>query len=452
MILRVVRDIYCFKTSIVYYERIMKFIVRGGKPLRGEIELMGAKNEATKVLVASLLTDEPCTFEHFPRIGDAAITADLCRAIGSEINDAGGALTIRTKEIGASHIPSQSRKNRIPILTLGPLLARAGEAHVPVLGGDKIGPRPLDIHLDALRAMGANIEADEEGYHAKAPHGLKGANVSFRFPSVGATENTILAAVLAKGRTTIRNAAIEPEIIDMIGMLQKRGAIIEIGANRTIYIDGVPRLSGVRHSLIPDRNEAVSFACLAILSGGEVLVRGAVQEHLMTFLNAVRRIGAGYEVREDGIVFSRPGALHGIELETDTHPGFMTDWQQPFAVLLTAAQGTSVIHETVYEDRFGYTEDLNSMGADIKVFSKCLGELSCRFQGHGFAHSAIIHGPTPLRSASLRVRDLRSGIAHVIAALAAEGESVIEGVEEIDRGYERIDERLRELGADITRE
>ncbi|MBI2037067.1 MAG: UDP-N-acetylglucosamine 1-carboxyvinyltransferase [Candidatus Liptonbacteria bacterium] len=430
----------------------MRFIVRGGKPLRGEIELMGAKNEATKVLVASLLTDEPCTFEHFPRIGDAAITADLCRAIGSEIKDEGGALTIRTKEIGASHIPSQSRKNRIPILTLGPLLARTGEARVPVLGGDKIGPRPVDIHLDALRAMGAEITEDEAGYRAEAPHGLRGANIAFRLPSVGATENTILAAVLAKGRTVIRNAAIEPEIIDLVGMLQKMGAIIEIGANRTIYIDGVPRLSGVRHRIIPDRNEAVSFACLAILSGGEVLVRGAIQEHLMTFLNAVRRVGAEYEVREDGIVFSRRNDLRGIEFETDTHPGFMTDWQQPFAVLLTAARGTSVIHETVYEDRFGYTEDLNSMGADIKVFSKCLGELPCRFQGHGFAHSAIIHGPTPLRSATLSVRDLRSGIAHIIAALSAEGESVIEGVEEIDRGYERIDERLRELGADIVRE
>lgn len=430
----------------------MKFLVRGGKPLRGEIELAGAKNEATKLLVASLLTDEPCTFERFPRIGDTSITTDLCRAIGSEIRDEGRALVIATKEIHASHLPSQSRKNRIPILTLGPLLARTGEAHVPILGGDKIGPRPVDIHVEALRAMGAEIESDENGYHATAPHGLKGANVTFRFPSVGATENTILAAVLAKGRTVIRNAAMEPEIVDLVGMLQKMGAIIEIGVDRTIYIDGVPKLRGVRHRVIPDRNEAVSFACLAIATGGEVLIKGALQEHLMSFLNAVRRIGAEYEVREDGIVFSRSNGLRGGELETDTHPGFMTDWQQPFAVLLTAAQGVSVIHETVYEDRFGYARDLNSMGADIKVFSKCLGELPCRFSGQGFEHSAVIHGPTPLRAAKLQVRDLRSGMAHIVAALVAEGESAIEGVEEIDRGYERLDERLAELGADITRE
>ncbi|MDP3947712.1 MAG: UDP-N-acetylglucosamine 1-carboxyvinyltransferase [bacterium] len=429
----------------------MKFLVRGGKPLRGEIELTGAKNEATKVLVVSLLTDEACTFEHFPRIGDTAITADLCRAIGSEIKDEGGVLRVQTKEIRASHIPSQSRKNRIPILTMGPLLARAGEAHVPVLGGDKIGPRPVDIHIEALRAMGAEITEDEVGYTARAPHGLKGANITLRFPSVGATENIILAAVLAKGRTMIRNAAMEPEIVDIIAMLQKMGAIIEIGVNRTIYIDGVPRLSGIRHRVIPDRNEAISFACLAIATGGEVLVKGARQEHLMSFLNAVRRIGAEYEVRDDGIVFSRPNGLRGTELETDTHPGFMTDWQQPFVVLLTAAEGVSVIHETIYEDRFGYTEDLNSMGADIKVFSKCLGELPCRFSGQGFKHSAVIHGPTPLHAATLQVRDLRSGMAHIIAALMAEGSSVIDGVEEIDRGYERLDERLGELGADIRR-
>lgn len=429
----------------------MKFLVRGGTPLRGAITLAGAKNEATKMLVASLLTDEPCVFEHFPKIGDTAITLDLCRAIGSEINDEDGVLTIQTKEIRASRLPSQSRKNRIPILTLGPLLARTGEAHIPVLGGDKIGPRPVDIHLEALRAMGALITEDEFGYHAEAPRGLKGANVIFRFPSVGATESAILAAVLARGRTVIRNAAMEPEIVDLIAMLQKMGAIIEIGANRTIFIDGVPRLSGTGHRVIPDRNEAVSFACLALCTGGEVLIKGARQEQLLAFLNVVRRMGAEYEVREDGITFRRRGVLHGIELETDTHPGFMTDWQQPVSVLLTAAQGSSVVHETVYEDRFGYAHDLNLMGADIKVFSKCLGELSCRFSGQGYAHSAVIHGPTPLRAQALAVRDLRSGIAHIIAALAAKGESIIEGAEEIDRGYERIDERLRELGADIQR-
>jgi UDP-N-acetylglucosamine 1-carboxyvinyltransferase len=429
----------------------MRFLVRGGKPLSGEIELAGAKNEATKMLVASLLTSEPCVFDNIPDIGDVDITAELCQSLGSKIKREGSLLAIETKEICTVRILPQSRKNRIPILTLGPLLTRVGEAHVPMLGGDKIGPRPVDMHLDALKALGAEINVDSEGYHARAHQGLRGASITLRFPSVGATENTVLAAVLAKGRTVIRNAAMEPEVVDLICMLQKMGAIIEIGVNRTIYIEGVPRLYGVRHRAIPDRNEAVSFACLAIASGGEVLIKGAIQEHLMSFLNAIRRIGAKYEVRDEGIIFSRGSSLSSTEIETDTHPGFMTDWQQPFAVLLTTVRGVSVIHETVYEDRFGYTEDLKLMGADIKVFSKCLGELPCRFSGQGFEHSAVICGPTSLRSAELRVRDLRAGMAHLIAALVAEGESVIEGAEEIDRGYEYLDKRLQKLGADIER-
>jgi UDP-N-acetylglucosamine 1-carboxyvinyltransferase len=334
---------------------------------------------------------------------------------------------------------------------LGPLLSRTGAAEVPILGGDKIGPRPVDLHLEALGALGAKIEVLEDRFQAKAPNGLKGARIRFRFPSVGATESAILAAALAKGKTVIENAATEPEVIDLIKMLQKMGAIIGLGADRVIYIEGVKKLSGTTHRVLPDRNEAVSFACLAVASGGIIKVEDAIQEHLITFLNALRKVGGEYSVEDDDIVFSRDGKLMPTEIETDTHPGFMTDWQQPFAVLLTQAEGTSVIHETIYEDRFGYTLDLNSMGANIKVFSKCMGELSCRFNGQGRNHSAVISGPTPLKGTALKVRDLRSGIAHLVAALVAKGESVIEGVEEIERGYERIDERLRLLGAEIER-
>lgn len=231
------------------------------------------------------------------------------------------------------------------------------------------------------------------------------------------------------------------------------GAIIELGTHRVIYIEGVKKLRGVRHLILPDRNEAASFACLAVATGGRILVKDARQEDLITFLNALRRIGGEYEVTDDGIVFHRgaAGPLLPAKIETDTHPGFMTDWQQPLAVLLSQANGTSVLHETVYEDRFGYAQDLNLMGADIKVETKCLGELACRFKDKTCHHSALINGPRKLKPAKLTVRDLRSGIAHVIAALTAEGESVIEGIEEIDRGYERIDERLRQLGAEIKR-
>jgi UDP-N-acetylglucosamine 1-carboxyvinyltransferase len=428
-----------------------KFLINGGKSLNGEIKVQGSKNAATKMMVASLLTDEECILENFPQIGDTEITADLCRSLGSKTDIKNGTARIKTQDIKNPVAVLLTRRNRIPILTLGPLLARTGRAEVPVLGGDKIGPRPVNLHLKALMALGAEIEILEDRFRASAPQGLKGARIQFKFPSVGATENAILAAVLANGKTTIKNAAIEPEVIDLIKMLQKMGAIIGLGANRTIYIEGVKKLKGTIHRLLPDRNEAVSFACLAAASGGKVKIRDALQEHLITFLNALRKIGGEYSVEDDGIAFWRNGKLISTEIETDTHPGFMTDWQQPFAVLLTQAEGVSVVHETIYEDRFGYAEDLNLMGANIKVFSKCLGELSCRFNGKGYGHSAVISGPTSLKGSRLKVRDLRSGIAHIIAALIAEGKSEIEGVEEIDRGYERLDERLRNLGAGIKR-
>ncbi|MCP6720352.1 MAG: UDP-N-acetylglucosamine 1-carboxyvinyltransferase, partial [Patescibacteria group bacterium] len=295
----------------------------------------------------------------------------------------------------------------------------------------------------------AEIITFDSSYKARAPRGLHGAEITLRFPSVGATENTLLASVLAKGKTVIRNAALEPEIIDLIKFLQKMGGIVELGANRVIYIEGVERLRGVKHRVIPDRNEAVSFACLAIATDGDIFVKDAVQEHLITFLNTIRRIGGDYEVKDQGIRFWRAGGLKATKVETDTHPGFMTDWQQPLAILLTQARGLSEIHETIYEDRFGYTKDLNLMGADIKVITDCSGR-TCRFAGK-FSHIAVISGPTPLQGTELEVPDLRAGMAHLTAALIAEGESEVSGVEEIDRGYERIDERLKYLGADIKR-
>lgn len=431
----------------------MKLIIQGGKKLEGKIKLAGSKNATTKMMVASLLASGPCVLENFPDIGDAKITEELCLSVGSKIEKRGSVLKIETPEITNSKVVSLSRRNRIPILALGPLLARTGEAEVPILGGDKIGPRPVDIHIAALTAMGAKINVLSDRYVAEAKNGLKGSKISLRYPSVGATENTILAAVLASGRTEIQNAATEPEIMDLIKFLQKMGAIIEFGANRKIYIDGVKKLHGTTHSVMPDRNEAVSFASLAVTCGGKILIQGARQEDMTAFLGAVRRVGGEYAVEKDGIAFWKPSSepLRAAQIETDTHPGFMTDWQQPTAVLLTQANGVSTIHETVYEDRFGYAEDLNLMGADIKVETKCLGELPCRFKDKNNNHSAVINGPTKLKAANLNVRDLRSGIAHVIAALAADGESTVNGVEEIDRGYENIDERLKNLGASIRR-
>ena len=428
----------------------MKFIIRGGQKLEGSIRLAGAKNAATKMMIASLLTNEPCVLENFPDIGDAKITIELCRTIGSVITFEKGNLKIYTPEIKNSKVGFLSRRNRIPILALGPLLARVGEAEVPILGGDKIGPRPVDIHIAALTAMGATIEIKPDRYVAYAKDGLRGALIENRYPSVGATENTILAAVLAKGTTFIKNAAIEPEVLSLIRMLQNMGAIIEVGAGREVRIEGVTALRGTNQEIMPDRNEAVSFACLAGAANGRIFVEKARQEDLITFLNAFRRAGGEYEVKESGILFYRGEPLKPTNIETEPHPGFMTDWQQPFAVMLSQAEGLSTIHETVYEDRFGYAADLNLMGAKIKILTKCIGT-DCRFKDKGFQHSAEISGPTFLQGAEIKVRDLRSGIAHVIAGLSAKGESVLDGIEELDRGYERIDERLQKLGADITR-
>ena len=430
----------------------MRFIVHGGKVLKGEIEVKGSKNAATKMMIASLLTDEECILENFPTIGDTDITRELCEHIGATVTIADGIARLCTPEIKSHRVTQLTRRNRIPILALGPLLNRVGTAEVPVLGGDKIGARPVDIHLDGLKQLGVEITNDDKFFYASAPNGLKGATITLRYPSVGATENIILASVLAHGRTVIHNAAIEPEIMDIILLLQKMGAIIGLGSDRTIYIEGVEKLHGARHRILPDRNEAVSFACLGLaFPGNEVTVKHAVQKDLITFLNAVRKIGGEYRIEDDGITFYRKHGLTASEVETDTHPGFMTDWQQPFLILLTQAEGTSVMHETVYEDRFGYTEELKAMGADVAVFSKCLGELACRYNGQGHPHSAVISGPTPLRGITVKVRDLRAGMAHLIAALVAEGETVIEGVEEIDRGYEDLDTRLKAIGADITR-
>ena len=427
------------------------FRVTGGKKLKGAVKVFGAKNAASKMMVASLLTDERVTLGNFPLIGEMEITGELCHAVGAKLKMSGNTLEIHTPVVTSHQVLSLTRRNRLPILALGPLLARAGAAEIPIVGGDKIGPRPVNLHFDALRAMGAAIEARPDSYVATAPRGLHGAKIEFPFPSVGATENTILAAVLAKGKTVIRNAAVEPEIVDLILLLQKMGAIVGLGANRVIEIEGVERLRGAAHSVISDRMEAASFACLAAATDGEIFVEGARQEDLLTFLNAFRRVGGGYAVKEGGIVFFRERPLTGIELETDTHPGFMTDWQQPFVALLTQAKGVSVIHETIYEDRFAYARDLNAMGANIKVFSKCLGELPCRFNGCGYEHSAVVSGPTPLMGGKSVARDLRAGIVQVLAALIAKGVSVVSGVEEIDRGYAAIDGRLRGLGADIRR-
>ncbi len=424
-------------------------IVTGGRPLRGRVKIAGAKNAASKMIIASLLTAEEVILENVPLQQETAIARELVSTLGSQSDTVDHTLKLRTPTISTTSAMQLSRKNRLAILALAPLLHRTGEAYVPTLGGDKIGPRPVNFHIDALESMGAKIEADHDGYRASVEGRLQGTVIELPYPSVGATETVLFAGVLAEGRTVLRNAAIEPEIVEIIMMLQQMGAIIEMGAGRHIEITGVEKLHGCRHRVLPDRMEAASYAALAIATRGEIFCEGAGHRDLITFLNAVRRMGADYEVIPGGITFKGGPHYQGLKIETDTHPGFMTDWQQPFVVALTQAEGTSVIHETVYQGRFGYTETLNKMGADITLFENCLGEVQCRFKDHNYKHSAIIKGPTPLKAMDMEVPDIRAGLAYVVAALVAEGKSTLTGVEHLERGYEDLYGKLQAMGADI---
>lgn len=303
--------------------------------------------------------------------------------------------------------------------------------------------------MDALRAFGAVVDKSYEGIRITAPNGLHGADIELPYPSVGATEQVLLTAVRAKGTTELRNAAIEPEIMDLIAVLQKMGAIISYEPNRVILIEGVESLRGYDHRAIFDRNEAASWACAALATGGDIFVGGAKQQEMLTFLNVFRKAGGEFDVREDGIRFYRGGPLKPVVVETDVHPGFMTDWQQPLIVALTQANGRSTVHETVYENRLGFTAALVQMGADIVVHPQGIDSSTRRVPRRALEQAAVINGPTPLHGADVEVPDLRGGYSYVIAALTAEGESTVRNVGIIRRGYEKFFTKLAALGADF---
>jgi UDP-N-acetylglucosamine 1-carboxyvinyltransferase len=429
--------------------------INGGKPLSGRVDLKGAKNLVTKAMVAALLGETPSVLKDVPAISDVEVVSRLLQLHGVTIS--------HDTETGEMHLdPSQVEQarmvdidahagsSRIPILFCGPLLHRLGEAFIPGLGGCEIGDRPVDYHFEVLRSFGAVIEKLPTGTRLSAPEGLHGAKISLPYPSVGATEQVLLTATMASGKTELTGAAIEPEIIDLIAILQKMGAVISVDTDRVIRIEGVRSLKGYNHRALFDRNEAASWAAAALATGGDIFVGGASQSEMMTFLNVFRKVGGAFEIAEDGIRFYHPGTeLTPVVIETDVHPGFMTDWQQPLVIAMTQAQGLSIVHETVYENRFGFTEALKQMGAQIQIYRECLGGHPCRFGQRNFFHSAVISGPTKLHAADIRVPDLRGGFSHVVAALAAEGTSNVSNVQLISRGYENFLEKLTALGADF---
>lgn len=435
-----------------------EFHVTGGIPLHGSVRIGGAKNASYKLMIASLLADSESRLLNFSRISDVELVAKINEYLGATVKRAGErAIFIDPVGLNSSSIQKEhGEQGRFSTMYIPPLLARFGEARVPAPGGDKIGKRPLDRHFDGLKALGASVYMEDGMYVAKTD-GLVGNTYKFEKNSHTGTETLILAAVKARGKTIIENAALEPEIDDLIEYLNEMGARIRRRAYRVIEIEGVEHLTGAIHKLIPDRNEAVSYACAAIATKGDVIIENARHEHLTVFLDKLAEIGAGFEVGNYGIRFYYKGPLRAADVTTQIEPGFMTDWQPLMATVLTQCEGTSVLHETIMENRFQYVDALQTMGAQIEKFNP---EVSNPDKVYNFdlahdkpeyKHALKITGATPLTAGTFDVVDLRHGATLILAAMMAHGTSVIRGIEHVDRGYEDLDIRLKSMGANIIR-
>jgi len=434
-----------------------KLIIRGGIPLKGEISVAGAKNVALKILVASLLTDEEIVIHNVPLIRDVALMLEVLGALGVTSRREGHTIRVTHNHIHNAKVPLDIAAHlRTSSMILGPLLARYGAATTPNPGGCRLGARPIDRHISALKDMGADIQyhSDDGYFYAKASE-LHGATVRFVKNTHTGTETILLAAVLARGRTVLENAAEEPEIDDLIACLQQMGANIARTPARTIIIDGVQKLHGIEYSIMPDRNEEVTFAIAAIMTGGDILIKNSSRGNLDAFLSKL--VGHYQPVDDTTTRYFSDGQIQATDIVTGPHPGFMTDWQAPWAVLMTQARGTSTIHETVFESRFSYVSQLLKMGAHIDFFDPKVEDPETFYNFNwadrvtGYHQGITITGPTALHNAVLEIDDLRAGATLILAALVAPGESVIHGIEQVDRGYEKIEERLTALGAHIKR-
>ncbi|HVU68137.1 MAG TPA: UDP-N-acetylglucosamine 1-carboxyvinyltransferase [Ktedonobacteraceae bacterium] len=431
------------------------YLIEGGQPVVGEIQCLGAKNFATKAMVAALLAETPTTLTNVPPIGDVDITSEMLQSIGVRVEAPdNGTLIIDSSELSQPEVlMPHTGANRIPILLLGVLLHRFPRVTVPVVGGCQIGARKVDFHLQAVEQFGGQIEETPAGYIATRQGPLKGTHIKLPYPSVGATETCLYLGVLAEGRSIISNAAIEPEIFELITMLRSMGAVIFTSSGREIRIEGVSKLSGTHMTVLGDRIEAASWASLAGASDGDITVHGIKPETLGNFLSYFQQAGGGVELKgASSIRFFRKSQLRPAIIETDVWPGFSTDWQQPFAILLTQANGISIIHETVYEKRFGYLKALDRLGAKTQLTTHCLGGTACRYRETSHEHSAIILGPTPLvarEQEPIAIPDLRAGLAYVIAAAIAQGTSLVTGINFLERGYGNIVPRLTAMNLRI---
>jgi UDP-N-acetylglucosamine 1-carboxyvinyltransferase len=413
--------------------------ISGGTPLHGRIPVGGAKNAALPLMAASLLTDEPLVLSQVPLLADIRTMQALLAQHGVEVhmNAAAHTLSLNAATITSTVAPYDIvRKMRASFLVLGPLLARFGEASVSLPGGCALGARPVDLHLKGLEALGAEVRLEEGYIHAKAPRGLAGAEFTFPVVTVMGTENVMMAAALAQGTTRLLNAAQEPEITDLARCLQTMGARIEGAGTSTLVIHGVSRLGGATHTVIPDRLEAGSYAVAAAITGGQILVAGEGLAPLLgAFLEALRRMGVGVEEKPEGLLVTGGQPLKPLDVCTAPFPGFATDLQPQLMALMTQAHGRSTFTETIFENRFMAAPELVRMGGRIDVEQD----------------QAVIHGPTPLKGAPVMASDIRASMALVLAALAARGETVINRVYHLDRGYEGVEGRLQACGATIRR-
>ncbi|WP_375382764.1 UDP-N-acetylglucosamine 1-carboxyvinyltransferase [uncultured Sphingomonas sp.] len=421
-----------------------RILIRGGRRLSGKLPISGAKNAALTLLPCALLTDEPLTLRNLPRLADVDSFGHLLNQFGvstliegSRPEDFGRVMTMRAGRLTGTTAPYDIvRKMRASILVLGPLVGRAGEATVSLPGGCAIGNRPIDLHLKALEAIGATIEFTAGYVKASAPGGrLKGGRYTFPIVSVGATENVVMAAVTARGPSRIENAAREPEIVDLCRCLVAMGARMEGIGTETLEIEGVDRLHGATYAVMPDRIEAGSYACAAAITGGDLTLTGVAPDDMRATLDALGQAGVTIEERGNSVRVTATGPLAPLTLSTAPYPGFATDMQAQFMAMLALADGASVLTETIFENRYMHVPELARMGADIQVRGR----------------TAVVRGAARLTGAPVMATDLRASMSLVLAGLAAEGETQVSRVYHLDRGYERLEEKLSAVGADIER-
>ena len=433
-----------------------KLIIEGGVPLHGEVSVSGAKNAALPILLASILIPEPVVFNNVPRLRDIHTTLQLLSILGCEAQfdrgtvpaDASGVYdpeertiftdgVVRTRPCSLSHeAPYELVKTmRASVLCLGPLLARLGEAKVALPGGCAIGARPVNLHLTALEKMGAEFELDEGYIYGRCPNGLRGAHINFDFPTVGGTENLLMAASLADGETILENAAREPEVADLARFLIACGAEISGHGTSIIKVKGVPRLKGATYNIMPDRIEAGTFMVAAAITGGELLLKNCPTQDMEAVILKLMDMGVKFEPKADGLLVSRNGHLHGTDIKTQPHPGFPTDMQAQMMALMCTADGPSLVEESIFENRFMHVLELMRMGADVRLSG----------------HTALVKGSCELKGAPVMASDLRASASLVLAGLAASGQTEVQRIYHLDRGYERMEEKLIPVGARIQR-